>query len=793
MRKFLCLCLYLIPCFGAFAQTKGIDLDSLPHKYKNTLDSNLSKLKEDSKVKVSSSFKTPKIDSSFLESKKKAVQASLVQKAKLPSISNNLKSKFSKYNIPNIKKDKKVFVFSGEVRSENYASNIQNPLMRNEPIYSRLYIAPSITLLGLPFKANFFLTTENNNTYKSNFFSFKLDVNALRQSAANEIQNQLDEYKKLDVNRIRDLQVNSIDLQNSNFELNRLKSKIPSFDSLNNVIKSKLEEAIRLEIENAQEEMKKKLLNASEEEKQRLELEFKQYKDSLLLESQNNSSDSLLKYASQNGVDSGLLNQYFKAEKEFSALKEKQKEIEKLRQSDSAKLLTKISSIRNPDDLRELSKGHLGSNGFLQSALSIERFGIGVVNPQYSEFTLYSASIKGLDIGVNRKKFFYDVTLGKTTKQFLGSFSNNIAIYDRNIFMSRFGLGELKKNFLALEYLYGFDPQSTNLYIPLLRNQVLNLNAKYTFLEKTLFESSVAQSFYKETNGIPTTTNFVNPNRVYSESSNRAYLLKTTHILNKFSKVEIQMKQVGIGFKSIGNPFLRKNYREIESKFETQFFKQKLKVTASYKEMRDNLVAVSEAINRIKGYGLKISTSFDKYPNLTLSYSPYQQGNNNPDSLYRTNNQFSLTNAIVSYKRKIKTCNWISLFSYTNSSIEIGNNNKVRNQMLNLVNTIQIGKKHTSVINAMKSITAPFVDSLNSTSFQVTHSYMANKMGISALFEHTSFKNGALKIGGGLQLNTNIFKKIGISVVAKYDRIHKLWNYENSNVFTGKMVLVWRW
>ena len=125
---------------------------------------------------------------------------------------------------------KNPFKLTGEIRSESFAATAQNPMLRNEPVYSRLYITPTISFLGLPFKANFFLTTENNNAYKSNFFSFKFDANAMRQQAAMQIQNEIDEAKKTDRLRQLDIQKNALETQRYEDELNGLKSKIPDAD-----------------------------------------------------------------------------------------------------------------------------------------------------------------------------------------------------------------------------------------------------------------------------------------------------------------------------------------------------------------------------------------------------------------------------------------------------------------------------------------------------------------------------------------------------------------------------------
>lgn len=699
---------------------------------------------------------------------------------------------------------KNLFALNGEIRSENYFTTAQNPVMRNEPMYSRLYIAPTVSLLGLPFKANFFLTTENNNTYKSNFFTFKFDVNAYRQKAAADMQKQIDEAKKIDRMRNFDLQKNALETQRYENELNQLKDQIPDADALQQTLREQAEAKSKAYIEQQKKAAEEKLKNATEEEKLKIEQQLKQQQDSIINHYKQQAGDSLLQVKSKitGKADTAQLGKYLRMQQQVENLKLNKQKIQDLRQLDSAKILQKASTMRNPDDLRKLAKQQMPGNKFLQEILSIDRFGIGIVNPQYSEFTLFAASVKGVDIGVNKDKWFYDITLGKTTQQFTGIFNTTKPIYDRNIGVVRAGIGQPKGNHLSAEYLYAFDPKTEDKTKAMTRNGVINISANVKLLKNTQVEANAAQSSYKETfaeqkitNTSTSSVSNANNNAItFNANAFRAFQLKATQTLNENAKIEGNIKQTGAAFRTVGNPFLRRNFREIEFKYEQQFWKKKIKFSGFYKEMRDNLVELNKATNRLKGYGLKLSTNFEKYPNLTLGYSPYQQGNNHPDSAYRTNNQFSVTNAVLTYKKRYKTINWHGLVSYTRSAMQINQLGTVAYKLINTVHTFQIGNRNTSIINCMQNITAPFVDSLNSTSVQFAHNYLAKKgLIIGVLGEQTQYKNGAFKTGGGLQASTSLFKNFNLTLVTRYDRINKLWNLENANVFTGKLVAVWRW
>jgi hypothetical protein len=126
--------------------------------------------------------------------------------------------------------------------------------------------------------------------------------------------------------------------------------------------------------------------------------------------------------------------------------------------------------------------------------------------------------------------------------------------------------------------------------------------------------------------------------------------------------------------------------------------------------------------------------------------------------------------------------------------MELNDRGTVAYKMISTVHTLQVGSRNTSIFSYLSNVTAPFVDSLNSNSFQVSHTYLAKKtLSVGAIGEHTLYKNGAFRSGGGLQLTTALFRNFTLSLLTRYDRINKLWQLDNANVFTGRVVMVWRW
>ncbi|PDH52313.1 MAG: hypothetical protein CNE98_04515, partial [Bacteroidetes bacterium MED-G17] len=83
--------------------------------------------------------------------------------------------------------------------------------------------------------------------------------------------------------------------------------------------------------------------------------------------------------------------------------------------------------------------------------------------------------------------------------------------------------------------------------------------------------------------------------------------------------------------------------------------------------------------------------------NFQFQHNPYQQGNNNLGTLFRTDNQLSVTTLNVVYNKALKTKTITTILSYVNSQIDYNNG------MLLVDNTMYM---FNTSINAKKLITS---------------------------------------------------------------------------------------
>jgi hypothetical protein len=190
-----------------------------------------------------------------------------------------------------------------------------------------------------------------------------------------------------------------------------------------------------------------------------------------------------------------------------------------------------------------------------------------------------------------------------------------------------------------------------------------------------------------------------------------------------------------------------------------------------------------------------IQTNFkSKYPNGSLYHSPYQHGNNHPDSLLRSFSQFSVTTASVNYSRKIKKAFMVTTTSYTKSTITLDRLGQTGMKSI-MINTSVLFPNSIQT-NALwqTNITNPGVDTLNATLFSVSASKNINKKISAGLESHfTSFKNGAVKNGGKIITNYKPNKNVTFSLVGGFDYIDKLWGFESKKVFSARFKTIVRW
>ena len=99
--------------------------------------------------------------------------------------------------------------------------------------------------------------------------------------------------------------------------------------------------------------------------------------------------------------------------------------------------------------------------------------------------------------------------------------------------------------------------------------------------------------------------------------------------------------------------------------------------------------------------------------NFQFQHNPYQQGNNNLGTLFRTDNQLSVNTLNVVYNKALKTKTITTILSYVNSQIDYNNGMLLVGNTMYMFNTSINAKKLITSLSVSRNVTGPHIDTLN--------------------------------------------------------------------------------
>ena len=281
----ICLCVFSISLYG---QTE-VEKDTTSKKKitinkPKLLEKDSLKFDSADKARIKSKLKNKLKENKYNKRKKPNLKldSSKVSKLKLDSNRRDELKQKGKSELKNsgksiLAESKKDFPFvsskpsptiGGSLRIENYGTNLQNPLQLNEPMYSRFYFTPSVSLFGLPFTTDLYFTTEDNSLYNSNSISLSFDIWKFKDNVTKALQKELQEKQRID--KMRQFDIGKIDQQKE--RLQRQLDELKKDSAVLNHLKQK-----------AQEEADKKL----EEEKTKTNNRIQHLQDSMKNSAEN--------------------------------------------------------------------------------------------------------------------------------------------------------------------------------------------------------------------------------------------------------------------------------------------------------------------------------------------------------------------------------------------------------------------------------------------------------------------------------------------------------------------------
>ncbi len=238
-----------------------------------------------------------------------------------------------------------------------------------------------------------------------------------------------------------------------------------------------------------------------------------------------------------------------------------------------------------------------------------------------------------------------------------------------------------------------------------------------------------------------------------------------------------------------GNPFLRSNYNELDVKLKTKVFDRRITASAFYKDFRDNITGLSNTTNKMSGYGISVKSSFRKALNFQIQHSPYQQGNNNPDTLFRTDNQLAVTTASLIFMKQYKNHSISSIFSFVNSTVDYNQGQMQVDNKLLLWSTTFINEKMNITAMTSRNITGPIVDTLNFWGYRIgINQTSGKKINVSFNGFIDQYDIGAYRSRGILQLRIAASSKLEFALNAEAGKIVKLYGVDDKFVYGSRLL-----
>ena len=729
-------------------------------------------------------FRTPLVSSDSLKNQASQKFAGSISNLKSPMDSFSFKDKFN----ATIRRTN----LNGYATLESFMTSFQNPRVLSESKYVRFSSFSNLDLFGLPFTADIYYTTEENTLFNSNHFSVSFDNQRFMDNNTQNYKQNIEQAKtKLDYK-----QYQTVLLEKSQKELEKQKA----------------------DLEANQKEYENKLSNLAQKERERVSdsIEGDRLKgvNDTFMDSLNTYnlpsraySDSVeqKREAVRNEIarrrlmadTHRLAKRCHAISKKLDSANLKYQELKQEFGEDSAKLASMIETYNDPKAMATAWLGEQKQSKLAKVMSNVSDFNIGNFTSMNHPLSTYGMTSRGLQIGYDVGKTNIGLDIGKTIPNDLSSYDRTNSSFDRNVAALSISTVPNKRLTATVFGHYLFDPKEkrtkedkqafvNTVYGTELESQILkNLRLKGN-LAKSKFFVSNRTGISGEKKVEPYFTSF---------RSQSAYDLEAVSNVSKSTELEAKYSYVGPNFRNLGNPFMRVNFLEYRASLKQGLFKRQIRAKVFYKQLSDNPLKVNETTNTTSGYGFSISSRFKnrKLPNFNFQISPYEQGNNHPDSLFRVNNQFQLIMGGITYFRQIKSVGINAGVFGSNSVSQLSDSFLASVNTINGYLDLSLGQNLTigGGITAIRS--KPYMDSSHVDVYQLRINYkLGKRVSIGADAFMSDYASGSYRKGAKLQLGIQAKKGLSITLQSGYDKYFRLWGIEDAEAWSGLLRVVQR-
>ncbi len=690
--------------------------------------------------------------------------------------------------------------FSGEIVSESFVTNYQDPFTVSEMMYSRFYGNPTVQVGTLPFTVDFFVTTEDNTFYNSNSFNIRFNTeqfkNNLRQKAYAKLQgatkkkeilaqkkSELGKQKSRLKNRLSQEKTKLDNLENQLGNLEeKAKNKIPNAPDKPNVnVKDKIN------VEGKVDALKQKQRNRLNGITQRIENK----KDSMTNLDNHLNSDRV------SGFDSAKYAEYVKRRAQYDDLLRKYELMDSIYtvvQSLDSNYGDKVKNLNkeyaNPNFLKDKAAEKFKSKKLANLLNSVDYFELGINYPFFSRLSLNGTPVKGLNTGFTSGKNHFKIVGGKTFNNQINTFGLNQPNpeFNRNVQGILFERKSARGSFEVSNTSIWDNATETEPK----RNFVQTVSLDQQIGKKLTVKINTAHSVYTDNTKLPK-AEINRPSFLEQRLNQLALGTEMRYRLDAQSKLKVVGQRIYPGFMNVSNPYMRNGYDEYKAQLDRKFFKRRLHTTFFYKHFSDNITHIQENTNTMKGYGISARTSFKKGPNFFAQHAPYEQGNNHPDSIFRTNNQLSVSSVGMIYIKQLKKTNLSIITNYTRSQIDFNKGDApVENVFYNAMISAK-GSKMSLSLNGYRNQSKPKIDTLNYSGARIEIEQQGSgklRFATSLFIDYYDSKD--YRYNWVTTASFSGIKKLNIETSFGIGLIDGLYGVDRKDIYSGRVLMAYR-
>ena len=689
---------------------------------------------------------------------------------------------------------------AGTLQVESYASNRRLPYQLSEASYVRVYATPKLTLVGLPFDAEVYYTTEGNSYYNSNTLGLHFNPSEYKDKVEKRLVSQQDELKEnIKNNKLMQERI-ELYLEDVKHLLEAEKAALAKqqhkyggqMDSLESLGHSKLNEA--KDLPNQQlanmESKKDSLIQASI---QRGKDSLTGFQDSSKMEAyqkQMQRRDSIQQVLLEKKAQIDELQGYYNQAARLYQLANKR---DSLTESALGKLQQRRDSLQNSHSYKLRQK--LKENPLMQY---LDEFHVGTSNLYLSDNSFNGIPVRGLNTRLLRNNTYLQVAGGKTLSSFSGTPDENRAnLFNRNLVGVKLGKAS---GLNSAGMLIGkvWDPMDSETTAFPEENLVVGVDVSAKPIPQLEVKAEVLTSSYvsnRAAQGTPELGYFDLRGQMGFGSlllARSSMFASVIGSLDEFTEIQADYDQKNLGFNSLGNPFHRRDYRSMDVQLKRKFLKNKIHTSIQYKNFTNNLSNTSPSTNTLKGFGYSAYSSFRKAPNFQITHLPFEQGNNHGDTLFRTNNRLSTTIAGVTYRKTYRTKRFNWMATYTRSAVEYFQlGNQLTETRIIAANQTMETPMFVLTTGVTTSRVLPGVDTLNFNGVNalLTYKYRKHRFSASTRIKR-SLANGSM-VQGSLGYSTSLLSALDFRFTMGLQHIDGFWGMRDFTMYNGQMTLTY--